>query len=367
MLRSDYVIVGSGFMGCVLAERISTQLNKKVLIIEKRKHIGGNCYDEYDINGILIHRYGPHLFHTNSEKVINYLSGFTKWRKYEHRVLAKYKSEYYQIPINITTVNKYFNINLKTEKELKDFFNLIRIKKNPIKSSEDFVLSKIGYDLYESFYKYYTIKQWNIDPSYLAPNVCERLPIRYNKDNRYFDDKFQCIPLNGYTSMFKNLLDNKNISIMLDSDFYKLRDKIKYGKLIYTGPIDDFLGNIFGKLPYRSIKFLFENYKKNNFQIAPQINYVELKDKFTRVVEYKQITGQSNISTTVSFEYPIKDGEPYYPIPNQDNILLHKKYLNLAHRTFTNVLFCGRLAEYKYYNMDQVVARALHIFEKIIK
>ena len=273
-MRYNYLIVGAGFAGSVMAERIASQLNKKVLVVEKRNHIAGNAYDEYDENGILVHLYGPHLFHTNSEKVFQYLSQFTEWNFYEHRVLAKLREEYYPIPINRITINKLYNLNLITDDEARDYFDFKERKRHPINNSEDIIVNQVGYDLLEKFFKHYTKKQWNLEPKELSPSVCGRIPIRFNDDDRYFTDKFQFMPKHGYTRMFKNMLHHKNIDLRLNIDFFDMMTEEKFDYLIYTGPIDRFFDNEYGKLPYRSVRFEFLNYKMEKFQPASQVNHV---------------------------------------------------------------------------------------------
>ena len=361
-MKYDYLIVGAGFAGSVMAERIASQLNKKVLIIEKRNHIGGNAYDEYDENGILIHRYGPHLFHTNSEKVFRYLSQFTEWNFYEHRVLAKSEKDYYPIPINRTTINKFYNLNFKSDEEVQNFLNSKKESRHPILNSEDIIVNQVGYDLFEKFFKHYTKKQWNLEPKELSPSVCGRIPVRFNTDDRYFTDKYQFMPKDGYTKMFTNMLNHKNIEIRLNTDFFDVMTDLKYDYLIYTGPIDRYFNYEYGKLPYRSLRFEFKNHKKEKLQPAPQINHVELNEECTRTVEYTQITDQKVDSTTISIEYPQMEGEPFYPIPTEANRELYLRYKNKSNQ-LKNVIFCGRLAEYQYYNMDQVVANTLKLSE----
>jgi UDP-galactopyranose mutase len=365
-MKYDFLVVGAGFAGSVMAERIAAQLNKKVLVVEKRNHIGGNAYDDYDDNGILVHLYGPHLFHTNSEKVFQYLSQFTEWNFYEHRVLAKLGEEYYPIPINRTTVNKLYNMNLTTDNEVKEFLDSKKERRNPINNSEDIVVNQVGYYIFEKFFKHYTKKQWNLEPKDLSPSVCGRIPVRFNTDDRYFTDKFQFMPKHGYTKMFKNMLNHKNIEVRLNTDFFDMISEEKYDFLIYTGPIDRFFNHEYGKLPYRSVRFEFQNYKKEKFQPAPQINHVDARDKLTRTVEYKQIIEQKADTTTISIEYPQVEGEPFYPIPTHSNLELYLKYKTKTYE-LKNVLFCGRLAEYQYYNMDQVVANCMKIFENEIQ
>lgn len=361
-MKYDYLIVGAGFAGAVMAERIASQLNKKVLVVEKRNHIAGNAYDEYDENGILIHLYGPHLFHTNSEKVFNYLSQFTEWNFYEHKVLAKLGNEYYPIPINRTTINKLYKLNLSSDDEVRKFLDSRRENRHAVKNSEDVIVNQVGYDLFEKFFKHYTKKQWNLEPKELSPSVCGRIPVRFNIDDRYFTDKYQFMPKHGYTKMFKNMLSHKNIEVRLNTDFFDVMTEEKFDFLIYTGPIDRFFNYEYGKLPYRSIRFEFQNYKAEKFQPAPQVNHVAMMVKATRTVEFKQITEQKVNSTTLSIEYPQIEGEPFYPIPTEAHRELYLKYKIKADE-LKNVFFCGRLAEYQYYNMDQVVANTLKMFE----
>jgi len=362
----DYLIIGAGFAGSVMAERIASQLNKKVLVVEKRNHIGGNAYDEYDVHGILVHRYGPHIFHTNSKKVIDYLSQFTEWIAYEHKVLAKLNEELYPIPINRITINKLYNLDLKSEKEVVDFYKKVREKRYPIRNSEDIIVNQVGYDLFERFFKNYTKKQWNLEPKDLAPSVCGRIPVRTNDDCRYFTDKYQFMPKEGYTKMFEKILSLKNIEILVNTDYKKVLNDIKFDKMIYTGPIDYFFDYEFGKLPYRSIRFENKNYNEFFMQECAVINHVGEDTEFTRVTEYKHLTSQKEKTTTLSKEYYQEDGDPFYPIPSEKN---HQKFLKYSIRVkeIKSVIFCGRLAEYKYYNMDQVVANSLKMGQGLIK
>jgi len=364
-MKYDYIIVGAGFAGSVMAERLASQLDKKVLIVEKRNHIAGNAYDEYDEHGILVHRYGPHIFHTNSKRVFNYLSQFTEWMTYEHKVLAKLNGVLYPIPINRITLNKLYNLDLQTEKEVEEFYKKVREKRYPIKNSEDIIVNQVGKDLFEKFFKHYTKKQWDLEPSELSSSVCGRIPVRTNDDCRYFTDKFQFMPKDGYTKMFKRMLLHKNIEIVLNTDYKKIINDIKFDKLIYTGPIDYFFDYEFGRLPYRSIKFEYRNFDMEYFHTSAQINYVNHSEKYTRVVEHKYLSGQKAHDTTVSFEYPQSAGEPFYPIPTEENRQTYLKYSNRA-KNLKNVQFIGRLAEYQYYNMDQVVANTLKIFEECL-
>jgi len=365
-LKYDYFIVGAGFAGAVMAERIASQLNKKVLVVEKRNHIGGNAYDEYDEHGILVHRYGPHIFHTNSKEVFDYLSQFTEWRFYEHKVLAKIGKELYPIPINRLTLNKLYKLNLTSEKEVAEYYDSVRENRYPVKNSEDIIVNQVGVDLFEKFFKNYTKKQWNLEPKELAPSVCGRIPVRTNDDCRYFTDKYQFMPKEGYTKMFELMLKHKNIEILLNTDYKSVVDGIEYDKMIYSGPIDYFFDYKYGKLPYRSIRFEWETYKREYYHFAAVVNHVDFDIPFTRVTEYKYLTEQSSVYTSISKEYPQLEGEPYYPVHTEKNKKLFNAYYEET-KMLKNVLFCGRLGVYKYYNMDQVVANSLKIFKTIIR
>ncbi|MGN6618273.1 MAG: UDP-galactopyranose mutase [Ilyomonas sp.] len=360
----DYLIVGAGFAGSVLAERLASVANKKVLIIDKRNHIAGNAFDHYDENGVLVHKYGPHIFHTNSKDVFDYLSHFTKWRPYEHRVLASVDGQLVPIPINLTTINTLYGLNLSAD-QVEDFFRSKAEKINRIVTSEDVVVSKVGKELYEKFFRGYTRKQWDLDPSELDASVTARVPTRTNKDDRYFTDTYQTMPLLGYTHMFENMLDHKNIHIMLNTGFNDVADVIPYRKLIYTGPIDSYFDYCYGKLPYRSIDFQFETHEKEWFQKTGTINYPN-EQAYTRITEFKYLTGQNHPKTSIVYEFPKAEGDPYYPIPRPENAEIYKKYQLLA-STVKNVHFTGRLGTYKYYNMDQVVAQSLTLFKKLMQ
>jgi UDP-galactopyranose mutase len=364
-MKYDYMIVGAGFAGSVIAERIASQLNKKVIIIEKRNHIAGNAYDEFDEHGILIHRYGPHIFHTNSKEVFDYLSQFTEWFPYEHKVLANIKNKLYPIPINRITINKLYNLNLKSDKEVEVFFEKVREKRNPIINSEDIIVNQVGIDLFEKFFRYYTKKQWNLEPNELSPAVCGRIPVRTNDDCRYFTDKVQFMPKDGFTEMFKKILSNKNIELVLNTDYKSVVDSIKFDKLIYTGPADYFFDYIYGRLPYRSIRFDFRTVEKEYYQEAAVINYVEPDVPFTRVCEYKYLTGQVCKKTSLSFEYPEQNGDPYYPTLTENSKAIFSLYEKEIEK-LKNVSFAGRLATFRYYNMDQIVAFVLKNFNKIV-
>jgi UDP-galactopyranose mutase len=358
----DYLIVGAGFAGSVLAERLASQFGKKVLIIDTRSHIGGNAYDHYDNSGILVHKYGPHIFHTNSRNVFEYLSQFTEWRPYEHRVLASVDGQCVPIPINLDTINKLYGLNL-TSFQLEEFFASVAEPKDYIRTSEDVVVSKVGRELYEKFFRNYTRKQWDIDPSELDKSVTARVPTRTNRDDRYFTDSYQAMPLHGYTRMFEKMLSHPNIKIMLNTDYREIASVIPYREMIYTGPVDGFFDYRYGKLPYRSLEFKHETINAPVHQPAPVINYPN-EHLYTRVTEFKYLTGQEHSKTSIVYEYPRAEGDPYYPVPRPENAEIYKQYKALADAT-PGVHFVGRLATYKYYNMDQVVAQALTLYNQL--
>jgi UDP-galactopyranose mutase len=358
----DYLIVGAGFAGSVLAERLASKGDQKVLIIDQRDHIGGNAYDYFNKDGILIHKYGPHIFHTNSKKVFDYLGQFTPWRPYEHRVLASVDGQLVPIPINLNTINKLYGLNLNCS-EVGTFFESKAEKISRVLTSEDVVVSKVGRELYEKFFKGYTRKQWDLDPSELDASVTARVPTRTNRDDRYFTDTYQAMPLYGYTRMFQKMLSHPNIKVMLNTDYKEIIDIIPYKHMIYTGPIDSFFNYCYGRLPYRSLEFKFETIDVETYQSTGTINYPN-EHAYTRITEFKYLTGQKHAKTSIVYEYPQADGDPYYPIPRPENAEIYKKYQQLAN-AMTNTYFTGRLATYKYYNMDQVVAQSLTLFEKI--
>ncbi len=358
----DYLIVGAGFAGSVLAERLARVAGKKVIICDKRPHIGGNAYDHYDDAGVLVHKYGPHIFHTNSREVYDYLSQFTAWRPYEHRVRASVDGQLVPIPINLDSVNQLYGLNL-TSFELTKFFESVAEKRDSIRTSEDVIVSKVGRELYEKFFRNYTRKQWDLDPSELDATVTARVPVRTNRDDRYFTDTYQVMPLRGYTRMFENMLDHPNIKILLNTDYREIEDVFPYQEMVYTGPVDEFFDYRFGKLPYRSLEFRHETHNVAVYQPAPVVNYPN-EHAYTRVTEFKYLTGQEHLKTSIVFEYPRAAGDPYYPVPRPENAMLYRQYQALAEAT-AGVHFVGRLATYKYYNMDQVVAQALTLFARI--
>jgi len=360
----DYLIVGAGFAGSVLAERLASDSDKKVLIIDKRPHVGGNAYDHYDDHGILVHRYGPHIFHTNSRDIFDYLGRFTEWRPYQHRVLASVDGQLVPIPINLDTINTLYGMNL-TSAQVEAFFESVAEKRHPVATSEDVVVNKVGRELYEKFFRGYTRKMWGMDPSELNSSVTARIPTRNNRDNRYFTDTYQAMPLHGYTRMFERMLGHPNIKVMLNTDYREVMGFVPHRSMIYTGPVDAFFEHRYGKLPYRSIEFQHRTLPQERFQAVGTMNFPN-DHAYTRVTEFKHLTGQAHSHTSVVYEYPRADGDPYYPVPKAENDALYAKYKHLADAT-PNVHFVGRLATYKYYNMDQVVAQALTLYKKIVE
>jgi len=364
--RYDYLIVGAGFAGSVLAERLASQHGARILLIDRRPHVGGNAYDEPNQAGILYHKYGPHIFHTNSQQVVEYLSQFTKWRPYEHKVLAYVRGQQVPIPINRTTLNLLFDANLETDEQAADYLASRAEPVDDIQTSEDVVINAVGRELYELFFRGYTRKQWGLDPSELDKQVTSRIPTRTNTDDRYFGDSFQAMPLDGYTAMFERMLDNPLIERRLGTDFRNLKDRAHEiaDHIIYTGPIDEYFDFRFGKLPYRSLKFDHQTLEQEQFQPVAVVNYPCEEVPFTRISEYKHLTGQQSPVTTVTYEYPSAEGDPYYPIPRPENQELFKRYEALADAT-GGVTFVGRLATYRYYNMDQIVGQALATFRRM--
>jgi UDP-galactopyranose mutase len=367
IMTYDIVIVGAGISGVTLAERYATKLNKKVLILEKRNHIGGNCFDYYDDAGILVSKYGAHIFHTTFDDVWEYVSKFTKWHPYQHKVLSFVDNKLVPVPVNITTVNMLLDLQLKTEKEMK-----VWLKKNTLpisnpRHSEDLALSRVGKHLYEKMFKNYTKKQWDLHPNLLHPTVIGRIPVRTDFEDRYFTDPHQAIPKEGYTELFKKMLAHPNITVKLNTDYFEVKDKLKnYEKLFFTGPIDQFFGYKYGKkLQYRSLRFEFETYDKEYYQSNAAINYPN-DYEYTRIIEYKHITGQKHPKTTISKEFPTWEGEPYYPVPSKENLAMYENYQKEAIKLEKeNIYFVGRLANYKYFNMDQAFKNALTLFETL--
>lgn len=352
----DYLIVGAGFAGAVVAERMARVHGKKILVVDRRDHIGGNAYDHHNEDGILVHRYGPHIFHTNSEQVFEYLSQFTAWRPYEHRVLASVDGKLVPVPINLDTVNVLYDLSLTSE-SLEAFFQSKAEARPSLRTSEDVVVSRVGRDLYEKLFRNYTRKQWGKDPSELDAQVTARIPVRTNRDDRYFTDKFQAMPKHGYTRMFENILDHANIKVVLGTDYRDLLKEVSCREIIYSGPVDEYFDYRFGELPYRSLRFHHETLPQEYLQPVAVVNYPN-DYAYTRITEFKHLTGQRHKHTSIVYEYPSSSGDPYYPVPTPENGALYKKYAELAAGT-SRVHFVGRLGTYRYYNMDQVVAQAL--------
>jgi UDP-galactopyranose mutase len=362
--KYDYLVVGAGFAGSVIAERLASQHDAHVLVIDKRPHIAGNAYDHLDEAGLMIHQYGPHIFHTNSDEIVDYLSKFTAWRQYEHKVLAEVRDQLVPIPINRTTLNMLFGLDLKTDAEAAEYLASRAEPVEEIRTSEDVVVNAVGRELYELFFQGYTRKQWGIDPSGLDKAVTARIPTRTNTDDRYFGDKHQVMPRDGYTVMFNNMLRHPNIDVLLSTDYKEIVDEIEAGHNVFTGPIDEYFDFRYGKLPYRSLRFEHKVIDQEQFQPVAVVNYPDPQVPYTRITEYKYLTGQEHDKTSITYEYPSAEGDPYYPIPRAENQELFKKYEALADAQ-ENVTFVGRLATYRYYNMDQVVGQALSTFRKL--
>ncbi|MFM8331426.1 MAG: UDP-galactopyranose mutase [Candidatus Methylumidiphilus sp.] len=360
----DFLIIGAGFAGSVIAERLA-YAGCKILLFDQRNHIGGNAYDEFDAQGISVHRYGPHIFHTNAERIADYLSQFTSWRPYEHRVLAQVDGQLLPIPINRTTVNQLYGLNLD-ENGVRAYFEKVREPREAIRTSEDVVLNAVGRDLYEKFFRGYTRKQWGLEPSQLSAGVAARIPTRTNDDDRYFTDTFQAMPKDGYTAMFRKMLDHPNIRIELRVNFEgQGADWFGAKQVVYTGPIDAYFHYCFGRLPYRSLRFEHEHLSAcQQFQPVGTVNYPNDYD-YTRITEFKHLTGQVHPGTSIVREYPQAEGEPYYPVPRPENEALFKRYQALA-ALEQGVTFVGRLAQYRYYNMDQVVGAALKVADNLL-
>lgn len=361
-MNFKYVIVGAGLAGLTMAERIASQLNEKVLLIEKRNHIGGNIYDSYNEDGILIHNYGPHIFHTNDREVYEYLSNFTGWNDFWHRVLTYVDGNLVPMPITVETINKLYHLNLDCF-QVEEFLRKQAVEIKEIKTSKDVALSKVGKDIYEKIFESYTKKQWGIDPGELDTSVISRIPIRLNRDTRYFNDKYQGMPSQGYTRMCEKMAADKNIKLLLNTDYQEIIGDLNYELLIYTGAADEFYHYKHGRLSYRSVNFVFETHDRDEYQEAPVVNYPNDYD-FTRITEYKKLTWQKHSKTTIGKEFPCAEGEPYYPFPTKEckaQFALYEEEMKKE----TKAIFLGRLAEYRYYNMDAVVRRALDLFEQI--
>jgi len=364
----EYIVVGAGISGATIAERIANVLEKEVLVIEKRNHVGGNCHDFYNKERILVPLYGPHFFHTNDEKVWKYVSQFTKWRKYKHQVLALVKGRLVPVPVNINTINILFKENLKSKSEMLHWLEKEAIRTKKPNNSKEVALGLVGKRLYKMIFENYTKKQWGKDPEELKPEVLARIPINLSFNNYYFKDKHQTMPIPNYTSIFRKMLSSRKIKVILNQDYYNIKKDINpKAKIFFTGRIDNFFQDIYGKLEYRSLNFEYQTLKLEKFQISTQVNYPEKEYPWTRITEPKHATGQKSKYTTIIYEYPSQKGEPYYPLLSEKNIKLYEKYrkeaLNIE--TKEKVYFLGRLADYKYFNMDQAFKNALDFFEKI--
>ena len=358
----DAVVVGAGFAGSVMAERLAAS-GSRVLLVDRRDHVGGNAFDHLDDAGLLVHRYGPHIFHTNAPSIVRYLSRFTGWRPYEHRVRARVGDQLLPVPINRTTVNRFFGLDL-AESEVTAFLATKAVRAPVIRNAEDVVLSAVGWELYEALFRDYTRKQWGLDPSHLDKSVTARVPTRVTDDDRYFDDSFQAMPRDGFTRMFENMLDHPNITRLLGTDYRELRREIASDHVVFTGPIDEYFGHRFGVLPYRSLRFEHRTLGKQWHQPVAVVNYPSADVAYTRVTEFKYLTGQAHPKTSICYEFPSDRGDPYYPVPCEDTASLYARYQALADAT-PNVTFVGRLATYRYYNMDQVVGQALAAFRRL--
>jgi UDP-galactopyranose mutase len=363
-MAAECLIVGAGYAGSIVARELA-EAGHAVRVIDRRPHIAGNAYDEPDAHGVLVHRYGPHIFHTNGARLFEYLSRFTAWRPYEHRVRGVVDGREYPFPINRDTLNQLYGLDLD-EPGAAAYFEKVREPRDPVQTSEDVVLNSVGRDLYEKFFLNYTRKQWGLDPSQLKAGVAARIPVRTNTDDRYFTDEFQAMPKDGYTAMFRNILDHPKIAVELAVDFHEMRSRVEPRHVVYTGPIDAYFGHRFGRLPYRSLRFEHEHLPGvAQFQRVGTVNYPN-DHAYTRITEFKHLTGQQHSGTSIVREYPQADGDPYYPVPRAENEALFKRYEALAGQE-RNVTFVGRLAQYRYYNMDQVVGAALKASENLLE
>lgn len=358
----DWLIVGAGFAGAVLAERLASR-GDTVLLIDRRAHVGGNAFDHLDAAGLQIHHYGPHIFHTNSDGVLQYLSQFTEWRPYEHRVLASVDGQLLPIPINLDTINGLYGLKL-TSAELEGFFSSRAVPVQEVITSRDVVVSRIGEELYEKFFRHYTYKQWGLDPSELDKSVTARVPVRTTRDDRYFTDRHQCMPLHGYSALFQRMLASPRIDVRCNTDYRTAHAKgERWRRMIYTGPIDEFFDHVHGALPYRSLRFVHLTMDCAQWQPVAVVNYPQ-NQAYTRITEYKHLTGQQHAQTSITVEYPTDCGDPYYPVPNERNRARYRSYRDLAD-ALPDTYFVGRLASYQYFNMDQVVAQALATYRTI--
>lgn len=363
-MRKDIIIIGAGISGAVLAQKYAG-MGKKVLVIEKRGHIAGNCYDYIDDNGILVSKYGAHLFHTNEAQVWNYVNQYSDWYKWEHKVIANVDSQMVPIPVNITTVNRLMSEEITGEDEMTAWLEKNRITFDPPTNGKEAALNKVGPVLYEKMFRHYTKKQWDKYPEELDASVLDRIPVRTNYDERYFSDTYQALPVGGYTQLFEAILDHPNIEVLLDTDYFDIKEEVTgYEKLFYTGPIDrffEFKHSLEHKLEYRSINFVSETVDTEFFQENSVVNYPGNEVDFTRIIEYKHFGNQKSAKTTIVKEYTTDEGDPYYPVPNARNQLIYERYKKDA-GALADVYFVGRLANYKYFNMDQAFKNALDLF-----
>lgn len=362
-MKSDFLIVGAGFAGSTLA-RCLADAGRNILLIERRQHVGGNAYDKVDLQGVLVHVYGPHIFHTNAPRIVEFLGRFTRWRLYEHRVRACVDGTLYPFPINLDTLNALYGLALD-EHGAQEYLNRVREPRQPLLSSQDVVVDRVGWDLYQRFFAGYTRKQWGIDAAQLSAGVTSRIPVRTNRDDRYFTDSFQGVPLQGYSALFENMLDHPRIHVELGTDHAVARQQISAAHTVYTGPVDSYFDYCYGRLPYRSLHFEHQHISEvTQFQPVGTVNYPNEHD-YTRITEFKHLTGQDHPGTSIVREYPRAEGEPYYPIPTATNEAQYQRYKALADQE-SGVTFVGRLAQYRYYNMDQVVAAALTLADRLL-
>jgi UDP-galactopyranose mutase len=363
----DVLVVGAGFAGSIMAERVASQLGLSVLVVDRRPYVGGNAHDRVDPQtGLRLHDHGPHLFHTNAAHVVEYLSQFTEWRPYEHRVLASVDGQLVPIPINLDTVNRLYGLELDSA-GMEAFLAERAEPVAEVRTGEDAVVARVGRDLYERFFRGYTRKLWDRDPSELAASVTGRIPTRTDRDDRYFTDSHQALPAEGYTAMFERMLEHPRIEVATSTSFEDVRDGVRFGHLVWTGPIDDYYERCFGPLPYRSLGFEWETVATPGgtlVQPVSQVNFPSEDVPYTRTVEYRHITGQTAEVSTISRELPTDEGDPFYPVPAPENRELYHRYSALAERD-PEVTFVGRLARYQYLNMDQVTAQALVTFERV--